>query len=155
MRARVAVVGHDALLGNSVGPLNLWGALGPTLERVLPMREGKAGIGTREGGIEAQGHLEELARLLVLGLVKAVHVPKAAVISLPSVEGIRRFQDGSVALNGLDLARDRGDDAVSDLVENEEGVVKRPVEALRPDDPRIAGLRQLDLHQQPLAVAPH
>ena len=40
-------------------------------------------------------------------------------------------------------------------VENEEGVVQFPVKALRPDDPRAAGLRQLDLYQQPLGGAPH
>src|SRR5829696_8403424 len=117
MRRGVAVVSHEALLGDGVGPLDP-PALGPTLERALPMGKGKASIGARESRIEAKRHLEEVARLFVVGFVEPVHVPEAAVIRLPSVERVRRLQDGAVALERLDLARERGDDAVADLVEN-------------------------------------
>src|SRR5215207_9520361 len=139
----------------SYAPLDFRIALRPALEGVLPMGEGKTGISAREGRVEAQRHLEKMARLLVVGLVEPVHVPEAAVVRLPSVEGIRRLQDGSVALECLDLACDRGDDAVADLVENKEGIVEGAVEALCPDDPACSGLRELDFDHEALARAAH
>ena len=88
------------------------------------MREGQAGIGAREGRIEAHRRLEEMPGPLVVGLVEPVHVPQAAVMRLPGVERVRRPQDGAVALDRLDLAGDRRDDPVADLVEHEERVVQ-------------------------------
>ena len=72
---------------------------------------------------------------------------------LPRVERVRRPQDGAVALDGLDLAGDRGDDPVADLVEHEEGVVERVVEDLGPDDAGGARLGELDRDGEPLALA--
>ena len=56
---------------------------------------------------------------------------------------------------GLDLAGDRRDDAVADLVEHEERVVEPVIEDLRPDDAGGARLGQLDRHDQAVALAPH
>ena len=124
VRGRVAVVGHQALPGGLEGPVDLRLALRPALEGVLEMRERQAGIGAREGRVEPHRRLEEMLRPLVVGAVEAVHVPQAAVMRLPGVERVRRLQDGAVALDRLDLAGDRGDDPVADLVEHEEGVVQ-------------------------------
>ena len=128
VRGRVAIVDHQALPGGLEGPVDLRLALRPALEGVLEMREGQAGIGAREGRIEAHRHLEEMPGLLVVGLVEAIHVPQAAVMRLPRVERVRRPQDGAVALDRLDLAGDGGDDPVADLVEHEERVVQLVVE---------------------------
>ena len=87
-----------------VGPVDFRLALLPVLEGVLEMREGQAGVGAREGRIEAHRGLEEMARLVVVGLAIPVHVPQAAVVRLPRVERARRLQDGAVALDRLDLA---------------------------------------------------
>ena len=154
VRGRIAIVDHQALAGGVVGSLDLRLALRPALEGVLEMREGQAGIGAREGRIEAHGHLEEMAGLLVVGLVEAVHVPQAAVMGLPGVQRVRRLQDGAVALDRLDLAGDGGDDPVADLVEDEERVVQRVVEDFRPDDAGGARLGQLDGHGEAAGLAP-
>src|SRR5215203_5148775 len=82
MRGGVAVGGQAALLSDGVGPLGFRAALGPALERILTMRERKTGIGMREGRIEAERHLEKVARLVVIGLVKPVHVPEGARVSI-------------------------------------------------------------------------
>ena len=74
-------------------------------------------------GIERDRLREEVPRLLVVGAREAVHVPQAAVMRLPRVERARRLQDGAVALERLDLAGDRRDDAVADLVEHLQRVV--------------------------------
>ena len=155
VRGRVAIVDHEALPGGLEGPVDFRLALRPALEGVLEMREGQAGIGAREGRIEAHRHLEEMLGPLVVGLVEPVHVPQAAVMRLPGVERVRRLQDGAVALDRLDLAGDRGDDPVADLVEDEERVVQLVVEDLRPDDPGGPRLGQLDRHGEALALAPH
>ena len=123
VRRRVAIVDHQALSGGREGPVDLRRALRPALEGVLEMREGQAGIGAREGRIEPHRRLEEMPRPLVVGAVEPVHVPQAAVMRLPRVERARRPQDRAVALDRLDLAGDRRDDPVADLVEHEEGVV--------------------------------
>ena len=68
VRGGVALVGHEALRRGRVGPVDFRLARLPALERVLEMREGEAGMGAREGRIEAQRDLEELPRLLVVGL---------------------------------------------------------------------------------------
>ena len=117
------------------------------------MREGQAGIGAREGRIEAHRRLEEMLGPLVVGAVEPVHVPQAAVMRLPRVERARRLQDRAVALDRLDLAGDRGDDPVADLVEHEEGVVQLVIEDLRPDDAGGARLGELDRHGEALAAA--
>ena len=124
VRGRIAIVDHEALPGGLEGPLDLRLALRPALEGVLEVREGQAGIGAREGRVEAHRRLEEMLGPLVVGLVEPVHVPQAAVMRLPRIERVRRLQDGAVALDRLDLAGDRGDDPVADLVEDEEGVVQ-------------------------------
>ena len=49
-------------------------------------------------------------------------MPQAAVVGLPGVKRVRRFEDGAVALDGLNLGGDRGDEPVTDVVEDEEGV---------------------------------
>ena len=77
------------------------------------------------------------------------------MVRLPRIERARRPQDGAVALDGLDLARDGGDDPVADLVEHAECVGRLLVEDLRPDDARGPRLGQLDGHGEALAVAPH
>ena len=112
------------------------------------MREGESRIGAREGRIQAQRRLEEVPGVLVVGLAEPVHVPEAAMVCLPRIQRAGWLQDGAVALDGLDLAGDRGDDAVADLVEDEEGIVERVVEDLGPDDPGGARFGQLDGHRQ-------
>ena len=87
------------------------------------MREGQAGMGARESRIEAHCRLEEMPGPFVVCFVEAVHVPEAAVVRLPGVERVWRPQDGAVALGRLDFAGDRCDDAVADLVEDEERIV--------------------------------
>ena len=154
MHRGVALVGHEPLRGGFVGPLYFRLALLPVLEGALEMREGQAGVGAREGRVEAQRGLEELARLVVVGLAIAVHVPQAAVVRLPRVERARRLQDGAVALDGLDLGCDGGDDPVADLVEHEERVVQLVVEGLGPDDARAARLGQLDGDGEARRLAP-
>ena len=144
VRGGIAVVGHQALPGGLEGAVDLRLALGPALEGVLEMREGEAGIGAREGRVEPHRGLEEMLRALVVGLVEAIHVPQAAMMRLPRIERTRRPQDGAVALDRLDLAGDRGDDPVADLVEDEERVVELVVEDLGPDDAGGARLGQLD-----------
>ena len=124
VRGRIAIVDHEALPGGFEGPVDFRLALRPALEGVLEMREGQAGIGAREGRIEAHRRLEEMLGPLVVGLVEPVHVPQAAVMRLPRVERARRLQDGAVALDRLDLAGDGRDDPVADLVEHEERVVQ-------------------------------
>ena len=89
---------------------------------------------------------------LVVGAVEPVHVPQSAVMRLPGVQRARRPQDRAVALDRLDLARDRGDDPVADLVEHEEGVVERLIEDFRPDDAGGARLGELDRHGAALAL---
>ena len=66
------------------------------------------------------------------------------MVCLPRVERAWRPEDGAVALNGLDLARNRGDDPIANLLEDEECVVELLAEVLGPDDPRGARLDQLD-----------
>ena len=72
---------------------------------------------------------------------------------LPCVERVRRPQDGAVALDRLDLAGDRGDDAVADLVKDKERIVELLIEHFGPDDARGARLGELDRHGEALAVA--
>lgn len=84
-------------------------------------------MGAGEGRVETYGQLEEVASLLVVGAVEAVHVPEAAMMRLPRIQRARRLQDGTVALAGFDLAGDRGDDAVADRIEDEKSVVERLV----------------------------
>ena len=155
MRGRVAIVDHEALPGGLEGPLDLRLALRPALEGVLEVREGQARIGAREGRIEAHRGLEEMLRPLVVGAVEPVHVPQAAMMRLPGVQRVRRLQDGAVALDRLDLAGDRGDDPVADLVEHEERIVALLVEDFRPDDAGGARLGELDRHGEALAATLH
>src|SRR5580692_3898800 len=82
-------------------------AIAPMLKRALPMGERKACMGTGKGRIESHSHLEKSSGGLVLRLSETVHVPEAAVISLPGVQRVGRPQHGSVTLDRFDLARDR------------------------------------------------
>ncbi len=54
-----------------------------------------------------------------------------------------------MALGGLDLLGDRGDDAIDDGVEHRERLVSDAVELVRPDDARGLGLDELDDHRKP------
>ena len=74
------------------------------------------------------------------------------MIGLPGVQRVRRLQDGAVALDHLDLARDRRDDPVADLVEHEEGVVRLVVVGFRPDDARRARLDEFHLDDRPAGL---
>ena len=70
------------------------------------------------------------------------------MVRFPRVERVGRPEHGAVSLAQLDLARDRRDDAVADLVEHGERVGARHVEGLGPDHARAACLGQLDRHGQ-------
>lgn len=107
------------------------------------MRERQPRIRPREGGVELQRGLETVARLQVVVAVEAVHVPQAAVMCLPRVERAGRLQDRAVALGEFDLAGDRRDDAVADLVEHGKRVVVPRADGVGPDDARAARLAQL------------
>src|SRR5262245_63932491 len=68
VRGRVAIVDHEALSGGFESSVDFRLAIRPALKRILEMREGKPGIGSRERRIEPHGRLEELARPLAVGL---------------------------------------------------------------------------------------
>jgi hypothetical protein len=55
------------------------------------MREGKAGVSTREGRVRVGRNLEEAPRLVVIGFGKPIHVPQPPVVRLPGVERIWGF----------------------------------------------------------------
>ena len=152
MRHGVAIVGHDALARALIGPIDLGLAWRPALEGVLEVGERQARMGSRKGRIQTQRHVKEIPCLVVVGLVEAVHVPKAAMIGFPGIQGIRRLQQGPVALDGLDLAGDRGDDPVADLVQHEKGIVELPVEDLRPGDARCPCFDELYRYAEACAL---
>lgn len=83
VRGRIAIVDHEALLGSLVCPFHFPFALLPTLKRILPMRKGQAGIRPREGWIEAYRSLEKMPGSVVVRFIEPVHVPEAAMMSLP------------------------------------------------------------------------
>src|SRR3954454_10856421 len=109
----------------------------------------------REGWILLDREAEEVLRTFVLSFRKPVHVPQAAMVSLPGVERTRRLQDRTIALCNLDLARDRGDDSIADLVQHAEGVIELVRECVRPHDPGRAGFDELDRDDDTPAVVPH
>ena len=119
MRGRVVIVDEKALAGCLEGAVAFLFAVSPSLKGVLPMGEGQAGMGAGKGRIEPHSHPEKMLGQLVLRPGEAVHVPEAAVIGLPGIQRVRRFEDRAVALDHLDLGRDRRDDAVADLVEDQ------------------------------------
>src|SRR5579883_2993677 len=90
MRRRIVFVDDQAAPRDLQGTGRVVFAITPMLERALPMGERQAGVGARECWVEPHSHLEEMARGLVLCLGEAVHVPKAAVIGLPSVKRVGR-----------------------------------------------------------------
>src|SRR6478672_10005779 len=144
MRGWVAVVGGETLPGGVVRSLDLGLALRPALKRVLPMREGKTGISAGEGRIEADRHLEEMPGAIIVRLVEPVHVPQATMVRFPGVERVRRFEDGAVALVGLDLPGNGSDDAIPDLHQNEESIVEASVKGVGPNDASGARFGQFD-----------
>ena len=132
----------------------------PALEGVLEVCEGQAGIGPSEGGVESHRHPKEMLGLVVVRPGEAVHVPETAVIRLPGVQRVRWFENCAIAFDHLDLAGDRRDDPVADLVEDEESLVELVVERFRPDDSGGSRLGKLDRYSdaafrrrtQPLAT---
>ena len=60
------------------------------------------------------------------------------MVGFPCIERVRRLQDGTVALDRLDLVGYGRDDAVTDLFEDEEGIVRFVIEDFRPTDARGA-----------------
>src|SRR5215218_2798147 len=144
MRGRIMVVGHEAPARGVVRAVRVRDAIAPSLEGILPMCEGQAGVSAREGRVLAYGHLEEMPRQGIFGLGEPVHVPEAAVIGFPSIERVRRLENRAVALGELDLVRDRGNDLVADLVEHVEGIVELLRQRLGPDDSRGRRLYELD-----------
>src|SRR5580698_3098766 len=130
-------------------------AIAPMLKRALPMGERKACMGTGKGRIESYSHLEKPPGRLVLRLGETVHMPKAAVISLPGVQRVGRPQHGSVTLDRFDLARDRRDNPVADVVQDRKDVVLPAIEIFRPNDSRGGGLDQFDAHAESARPPPH
>ena len=105
-------------------------------------------MGTGKGRIKSHSHLEKPPGGLVLGLGETIHVPKAAVIGLPSVQRVGRPQHGAVALDRFDLARDRRDDPVADVIQDRKDIVLPAIEILRPKDSRRSGLDQFHAHAE-------
>ncbi len=152
---RLVVVDQQAVAGALIGQRAFAVAVAPALEGILPVGEGQAGIGAGKGRVELQSPVEEMPRLLVLGLGEAVHVPKAAMIGLPGVERVGRLQHGAVALDGFDLGIGIADDAVADIVEHGKEVVGPALERVGPDDPGGAHLDQFDADDQAAGRAAH
>ena len=75
------------------------------------------------------------------------------MIGLPGVERAGRLEDGSIALGGLDLLGDRRDDSIHDGIEDAERSFAVGNELVRPDDPRVGRLRELDDHGDAITLA--
>ena len=153
VRRRVAIVGHQALAGGPERPVDLRRSLVPALKGILEMRERQSGVGARKRGIELDGHLEEMPRPFVVRTVEPIHVPEAAVMRLPRVQGIRRLQDGAVALDHFDLVGDRCNDTVAYLVQNNQRTPEHLTVDLRPYHSRSAHIGQLHCHSKAIAPA--
>ena len=65
------------------------------------------------------------------------------------------FENRAIAFDHLDLAGDRRDDPVADLVEDEESVVELVVERFRPDDSGGSRLGKLDRCSDAASQSPH
>ena len=150
---RVALVGHEPLRRGSIRLLHARCAVVPVLEGILEMRERESRVGARERRIQTERRLEEVSGMLVVGLAVPVHVPQAAMVCAPRIQRAGRLQDGPMAFEGFDLAGDRRDNAIADLVEDHKGIVEYEVEDLGPDDPGATRFGQLDGHRQ--SCPPH
>src|SRR6185295_17837539 len=70
------------------------------------------------------------------------------MVSAPCIQRAGWLQDGAMAFEGFDLAGDRRDNPIADLVEDHKGIVEYEVEGLGPDDPGATRFGQLDGHRQ-------
>ena len=145
VRRGIAIVGHrDSAPAASYASSICRSRSRPAQKRVLEMRERKAGVSARERRVELQRRREEVLRAWRCPRREPVHVPQAAMVRLPRVERVRRFQDRAVALRRLDLLRDRRDDAVDDRVEHHErsSAVRRTRPSRRSARPRLGQLHR-------------
>jgi len=134
MTLRFARVEIDGLLGILQCPLDLDIAVLADLEEgALPMDEREPGKNTGSIRVELSGELEQALSFDVALGRELVHEPGCAMVRAPGVEVRGMSQQRALPLRLLDLALDRTDDDVGDLILDVEDVIDIAVEVLGPD----------------------
>jgi hypothetical protein len=117
------------------------------------MRERQARLSARKSRVKAYRHVKKMLCLCVVVPIEAAHMPQPPVMGLPRVERLRRLQNGMMPLAGFNLAVDVGDDQVTNLVQNLQGIVLSAAKRASPDDAGADSFGQLNGHDQLAGVA--
>lgn len=82
-------------------------------------------------------------------------MPEPAVVSLPSIERIRRFQHRAIAFGKFDFARKRCNNTVADLIDELEIVPRLARELLGPENAARRRFDEIDRNQSLSAKRPN